>query len=136
VYGGPPYLRGVSTTQRTLSGDLQLPRVILTDPATVAVQSIKDILALWEGDWFLDTGAGFPWLQSVLGVKNPNVTEIKGLLQQAIMFAPYVVSVTAVAVFNTALRAFFYTFQATLNTGQIITGGSNQAFQVQPSGST
>jgi hypothetical protein len=121
----------VSTTARTLSGDIVIPRVLITDPAQVALQTIKDILGLWQGEWFMDTGAGFPWLQQVLGVKNPNVTQIKGLLERAIKTAPYVVSVSAQVFFNPAARAFAYTFSAPLNTGEVITGGSNTPFRVQ-----
>jgi hypothetical protein len=124
----------MSTTERTSTGDLVLPRVIVTDPASVALQTILDTLALWQGSWFLDLSAGFPWLQAVLGQKNPNVTLVKGLLQQAILYCPYVVSVTALVFYSAAQRAFAYNFQALLNTGQIITGGSNVAFQVQPQG--
>lgn len=120
----------MSTTARTASGDLQLPRVILTDPAQVARQSTVDSLSLWLGEWFLDNSVGFPWLQQVLGLKNPNITKIKALLRQTILAQPYVVDVVADAAFNRSTRAFAYSFAATLNTGQIITGGSGTPFAV------
>jgi hypothetical protein len=124
----------VSNTQRTATGDLAIPRVIVTDPASVALQTIIDTLALWLGAWFMATNEGFPWIQQVLGIKDPNVNAISGLLQQAILYCPYVVSVTAQVFYSGAQRSFAYTFQAFLNTGQIITGGSNQAFVVQNQG--
>jgi hypothetical protein len=133
--GGPTF-GGVSNTLRTSTGDLVIPRVIVTDPAQVALQTIKDTLALWQGSWFQDLNAGFPWLQQVFGVVNPNITAIKGLLRQAILYCPYVIGVTASVFYSHSIRAFAYNFEATLNTGQVITGGSNQPFVVQPQGGT
>ena len=121
----------MSNTARESDGDLVIPRVIVTDPASVALQAIQDTLALWEGSWFMDLNAGFPWLQSVLGVPNPSITQAKGLLTQAILYCPYVIAVQVQISFNSALRAFSWSFQATLNTGQILLGGSNTAFSVQ-----
>ena len=120
----------MATFARTLAGDLQIPRVLVTDPAECARQWIIDSLSLWLGEWFLDTTEGFPWAQKVLGLKNASATEIKGLLRQAIKAAPAVVTVSAAAFFNRQLRQFAYTFAATLNTGQIITGGSGQPTQI------
>jgi hypothetical protein len=31
-------------------------------------QLVQTTLLLWQGEWFLDTLAGTPWLQSILGV--------------------------------------------------------------------
>lgn len=121
----------MSTTLRTASGDLVFPRVIVTDPATVALISIRDILGLWLNSWFLDTLAGVPWVQKILGVKNPNLTDVQSTLRKAILSAPYVISVTATALFNSSTRDFSYNFSARLDTGQTIVGGSSQAFHIQ-----
>jgi hypothetical protein len=94
------------------------------------MQAIRDILGLWLGEWFMDQSVGFPWLQRVLGLTNPNVTQIAALIQQAILAAPYVISVKASSTFDRTRRAFSYFFAAQLDTGQVVTGGSAQAFQV------
>lgn len=120
----------MTTFARTATNDLALPRVLVTDPASVALQTILDIFGLWQGEWFLDQLAGFPWAQQVLGIKNPNVVHIEQFLREAIMAAPFVVSVTANATFNQSLRSFSYSFVAQLDTGQQVVGGSNQAFHV------
>lgn len=96
----------------------------------MALQTIVDGLALWQGEWFLDTNAGFPWAQRVFGVKNPNSTQIQALLRQFLLSVPSVVSVVASAFIDRVKRQFAYTFSATLNTGQTITGGSATPFQV------
>jgi hypothetical protein len=116
-----------TTTERSLSGDLQLPRVLVTSIAQVARQQILDGLGLWQGEWFLDQLAGFPWAQRVLGIKNPNVTQIQALLRQFLLSVANVVSVVASATFDVTRRAFSYTYTASLSNGQQLVGGSGQS---------
>lgn len=40
---------------------------LINDPACVG-QNVETTLRLWQGEWFLDTLAGTPWLQQILGV--------------------------------------------------------------------
>lgn len=119
---------------RTATGDLQVPRVLVTDPSQAALQTCIDVLALWQGSWFMDTAAGFPWLQQILGAKQLSLALAKKLLRDAILSVPYVVSVDVQASFDSSTRAFAYTFTAPLNTGLVLTGGSSQAFTVQSAG--
>jgi hypothetical protein len=120
----------VSTTARTATGDLQLPRIIVTDIAQVARQTIIDGLSLWESEWFLDQNAGFPWAQRVFGIKNPNQVQIAALLRQFLLSVPNVVTATATIFLNGAQRAFSYTFSANLANGQKVTGATGQLPQV------
>lgn len=43
---------------------------LINSPEAVA-QAIKTRFELWYGEWFLDTTAGTPWIQSVLGKQKP-----------------------------------------------------------------
>jgi hypothetical protein len=124
----------VSTTLRTATGDLAIPRTIITDPGAVAVQTLIDTFALWQGAYFLDQAAGFPWAQAVVGQMNPSVPYIEALLKDAILGVPGVVSVTASATFNRRTRAFSYSFTATLDTGVVVAGGSHTPFYVVSQG--
>jgi hypothetical protein len=115
----------VSTTLRTAGGDLVLPRVVVTDPASCAVQTIRDGLAIWQGSWYLDTAYGFAWL-FFLGQKIVSDNQIVAALKAFLMSVPGIVSVVATATFDRTARAFSYTYQATFNPDVIITGGSGQ----------
>lgn len=45
---------------------------LINSPETVA-QAIKTRFELWYGQWFLDTAAGTPWIQSVLGKQKAEI---------------------------------------------------------------
>jgi hypothetical protein len=115
---------GITTTQRTSSGDLVVPRVIVTDPASVCVQQISDGFALWQGSWFLDTSAGFNWLL-YMGQKILNANQLINAIQAFLLSVSGVVSIINVtAVFNQAVRAFSYEYAVTFQSGATITGSS------------
>lgn len=120
----------MSTTARTANGDIALPRVIVTDLASCVRQSILDGLGLWLGEWFLDTNAGFPWLQKILGVKTPDPARLGQLITSFILGVQGVATCTANATYDGQKRAFFYSFTATLDNGQILTRNTNGEFNV------
>ena len=43
----------------------------LINSAETVAQAVKTRFLLWYGQWFLDTTAGTPWIQSVLGKQRP-----------------------------------------------------------------
>ena len=120
----------MTTTLRTATGDLVVPRVIVRDPAMVAVQTIRDGLNLWAGSWFLDLSTGFPWLM-FLGVKVLNSNQLVAALRAFLLSVPGIVSVIANANFNRTARAFSYQYAATFNSGAIILGGSGAQANLQ-----
>ncbi len=48
-------------------------------------QKIENRLQLGKGEWFLDTRAGTPWLQSILGQKNPDLAVVGRVLRSVIV---------------------------------------------------
>lgn len=74
--------------QLDANGDYQIGQFLSNSPEAVA-QAVKTRLLLWQGEWFLDTSDGTPYMQGILGhnrnydfaiksriLSTPNVTEI------------------------------------------------------------
>lgn len=55
-------------------------------------QRLEQKLLLWRGEWFLDTDAGFPWLQSVVG-QRPTPQVVRSLVFDLVQSDPSVRSV-------------------------------------------
>ena len=52
------------------NGDYQFGRgsvEFIVDSSAAVAQKIKTRLSLWQGTWFLDSAAGTPWMQQILG---------------------------------------------------------------------
>ncbi len=71
---------------------------LINSPEAVA-QAIKTRFELWYGQWFLDTTAGTPWIQSVLGKQKPEIYNLA--IRQRILETAGVSSITA---FDTAVN--------------------------------
>lgn len=106
-----------------------LPRQIVSDFASCVRQQVIDGLGLWLGEFFLSTTSGFPW-SSLLAVKTPSDAQIIASLNQFLLSVPGIATVKSSSVFNRGARSFQYSFWATLNNGQILTGGSAQPFVI------
>lgn len=51
-------------------------------PAAVG-QAVQTGLLLWQGEWFLDTSVGMPWIQGVLGKQTQAVAD--GTIQNQVV---------------------------------------------------
>jgi hypothetical protein len=121
----------MTTTLRTAANDLVLPRVLVTDPAQVAAQTINDGLGVVAGEWFLDANTGFPWF-SFLGAKIINTNQLQSALRSFLLGVPGIAAIVSlVASFDRVARAFSYSYACTVNTGATVVGGSSQPAQVQ-----
>jgi hypothetical protein len=118
----------LTTFARTDEGDLRIPRVLITAADQVCVQTIRDGLALWAEEWFLDQSVGYPW-QNILGQKSINTGQFITLMRSYLLSCIGVAAADVTARYNGVTRAFAYTFSATLNSGAVISGGSNVPFQ-------
>ncbi|MFT4466114.1 MAG: hypothetical protein ACMX3H_17940 [Sodalis sp. (in: enterobacteria)] len=64
----------------------------LSDSPEAVAQAVRTRLALWRGQWFLDSEEGTPWRQAVLGKHN---SETYGLaIKQRILNTPGVRAIT------------------------------------------
>lgn len=85
---------------------------LVNSPEAVA-QAIKTRFLLWYGEWFLDTTAGTPWIQSVLGKQKPETYNLA--IRQRILQTQGVKSIIEFnTVVNTTTRRVSFT--ATVDT--------------------
>ena len=98
----------------TASGDYRLghgDRDFYVDAAEGVAQNVMTSLALWQGQWFIDTSEGTPWLQRILGKHNAVDTVIK----TRILETPGVISISEYeSILNPDTRSM--TVTATLET--------------------
>lgn len=85
---------------------------LINSPETVA-QAVKTRFLLWRGQWFLDTTAGTPYIQSVLGKQSPDVYNLA--IRQHILQTQGVSSIIS---FDTSVdsRTRRVSFTATIDT--------------------
>ena len=85
---------------------------LVNSPECVA-QAVKTRFLLWYGQWFLDTTAGTPWVQSVLGKQRPEAYSLA--IRQRILETQGVNSILS---FDTTLNASSrrVVFTATIDT--------------------
>lgn len=85
---------------------------LINSPEAVA-QAVKTRFLLWYGQWFLDTTAGTPWIQSVLGKQKPETYNLA--IRQRILETQ---GVNSILVFNTDLNTTTrrVIFSATIDT--------------------
>jgi hypothetical protein len=83
------------------TGDLQ----IVTEGAAVA-QRLGIRFRSFLGEWFLDTRYGFPWFESVLGIKNAE-DYFEFLVRSTILSTPGVQAIVSMTTsFNKTTREF------------------------------
>jgi hypothetical protein len=86
-----------------------------------AAQRITIRLALFLGEWFLDTSAGVPYFQQIL-TQAPDDGTLRTLFRKHIEADPYVVAVTRVTVsIDRTTRVLSVSFDAQLTDGSELT---------------
>ncbi|MBP2167719.1 hypothetical protein J2125_000911 [Erwinia toletana] len=85
---------------------------LINSPQCVA-QAVKTRFLLWSGQWFLDTTAGTPWMQSVLGKQQAESYNLA--IRQRILETP---GVNAIIAFDTMVNSSSrrVVFSATIDT--------------------
>ena len=70
----------------TLTGDLAMDGLdlVMTSDKEVITQRLLVRLRFFKGEWFLDTRAGVPWFQDILG-KGRSLRSVESILKQQIL---------------------------------------------------
>jgi hypothetical protein len=83
---------------------------LVNSPQCVA-QAVLTRLRLWQGQWFLDTNVGVPYLQQVIGFGTAGVRD--GAIQNAILNTP---GVNQILDYSSQLNGRALTITATIDT--------------------
>ncbi len=118
---------------QTGEGDLDITRgrFSLVGGIEEKRQKIENRLGLALGEWFLDTREGAPWLQSILGSKNPDFQIIKRVLRSVIVSVPGIDDARINLEPLDANRQLTGTWVAIDSEGEEIEGGIGRPFVVQ-----
>jgi hypothetical protein len=82
------------------------------------------------GEWFLDRSQGFPWFQSVLGVKTP-IGIVNQLIRRLILGVPGVAELKTFSLVNdTATRTASVRFTVVLTDGVALTSADFAPFVI------
>lgn len=86
-----------------------IPATGTSQMAQAIKQKAEDVLRQFLGEWFLDQTAGVPWLQTVLGQKNPDFTIIKSIFKKKLLAIDNVGAVDDVTFdFDSSTRTLVY----------------------------
>jgi hypothetical protein len=102
--------------------------IVLTDDAVTLVtdadaiaQNLRIRLRMFRGEWFLNPLEGMPYLENVFQ-KNPKIPVVAALFRRAIRETPGVAEVVSfVPNYDAATRTFSVSFEARVETGEILT---------------
>lgn len=110
--------------------------VVLTDAKNLrftttlteyTAQKIKNVLSLFSGEWFLNTGLGIPWFDRIL-IKNADLNDVNNLFQSEILNIAEVKEIVEFNTnFNNTIREYSVDFKVIaedLITGEVEVTGS------------
>jgi len=103
------------------SNDLTLTSgsISRTDEGDQVVQHVRTRLLFYEGEWFLDTDAGIPYIQEVF-IKPANIALTEGLIKAEITQTPGVEKlISFVSDFNKTTRTLTVDFEALTEFGEV-----------------
>lgn len=125
----------MSTFAQETDGDLKIVNgqlVLVTRVADCVAIELRNRFLFVKGEYFLDTQLGVPYL-AFIWVKNPDLLLIRSLFRKIILDTNGVTSVLDLSLdFNSSTRKLSFTFRAQCEDGNVVNGGSNQPFIVEP----
>jgi hypothetical protein len=107
----------MATFLLTSDGDFDISSGTLkvtSDPAIEFRQKVNARLRSFKGEWFRNLRSGMPWFQRILGIKNPPMSEVQGLIRKAVLSIPGALSITfTLTEFDTTRRKLRINFSVT-----------------------
>lgn len=95
-------------------------QLVLYDGVDQIAQAIREAIAWFFGEWFLNNAGGVPWFQQIL-VANPNLDTIQAILINTVLSVPGVVIMNSfVFGFEPGQRALSVTMSVTTTNGQTV----------------
>lgn len=95
------------------SGDLE---IVTADDAIR--QQLQIRLRFFLGEWFLNENEGMPYIDNIIGAKNPSVALMTDIFRRAILGVPGIVSLDSIEFdFDASSRTLSVDFSATCDTG-------------------
>lgn len=131
----------MATFAQDATGDLDFTTgnlVVEDDPATEAAINLNNGLQLGQGSWFLDERVGFPWIQRVLGLKDPNLDVLRPLFTNFFLKSPGIAEVLQFDLsFDAATRTLSCPdIRLRASSGAILLGALDRPFIVESTGVT
>ena len=115
----------MSSFLQTLDGDLDFSShklVLVTELGKLVQQKARNTLRLFLGEWFLDTTKGVPWLQTILGVKNPDLAIVKQAIRSRLLAIEGAADIVDENyVFDSSARHLSYSFEIKCTDGSAVT---------------
>lgn len=105
------------------TGDLALEYgdLVVSSGSDAVLQSIRQRLGFFKGEWFADENIGVPYWDSIL-IKNPSLPAIRELFRQEILNSPGVASVESISLdYTGTTRSLALSFTATADDGSLLT---------------
>lgn len=125
----------MSTFAQETDRDLKLTNgqlVLVTRVADVVAIELRNRFLFLKGEWFLDTRLGVSYI-AFLFVKNPDLLLIRSLFRKVIIDTNGVTDVLELTLsFDASTRKLAFTFRAQCEDGNVVAGGSDQPFIVEP----
>lgn len=84
-------------------------------------EKVRQRLLTFQGEWWLNPALGVPYYESILGQKNPDLSNIRAVFVDAILGVPGIASISSLSVaFDNATRTYSVTFEAVGDNGETI----------------
>ena len=84
-------------------------------------QGVRNTLATFQGEWWLDPSIGIPYFQSIAGQTQPDLNTIRGIFVSAISNSHGIDSISSFETdYTAATRAYEVTFTAITTNGTTI----------------